>query len=31
MIALYGTLAELKKYNLLDCSMYLAAVSGSTW
>ncbi|KAJ6651687.1 hypothetical protein lerEdw1_020715 [Lerista edwardsae] len=31
MIALYGTLAELKKYNLLDCSMYLAGVSGSTW
>ncbi|XP_026578658.1 cytosolic phospholipase A2 gamma [Pseudonaja textilis] len=31
MIALYGTLAELKKYNLLDCVMYLGAVSGSTW
>ncbi|XP_034990091.2 cytosolic phospholipase A2 gamma [Zootoca vivipara] len=31
MIALYGTLAELKKYNLLDCVMYLGGVSGSTW
>ncbi|KAJ7313795.1 hypothetical protein JRQ81_005499 [Phrynocephalus forsythii] len=31
MVALYGTLVELKKYNLLDCVMYLGAVSGSTW
>nr|XP_056719744.1 cytosolic phospholipase A2 gamma-like [Euleptes europaea] len=31
MIALYGTLAELKKYNLLDCITYLVGVSGSTW
>ncbi|XP_066487372.1 cytosolic phospholipase A2 gamma-like isoform X2 [Tiliqua scincoides] len=31
MIALYGTLSELKKYNLLDCITYLAGVSGSTW
>ncbi|KAG8140249.1 putative Cytosolic phospholipase A2 gamma-like protein [Naja naja] len=31
MIALYGTLVELKKYNLLDCVMYLGGVSGSTW
>ncbi|XP_034279013.1 cytosolic phospholipase A2 gamma isoform X2 [Pantherophis guttatus] len=31
MIALYGTLVELKKYNLLDCIMYLGGVSGSTW
>nr|XP_020668973.1 cytosolic phospholipase A2 gamma-like isoform X1 [Pogona vitticeps]XP_020668974.1 cytosolic phospholipase A2 gamma-like isoform X1 [Pogona vitticeps]XP_020668975.1 cytosolic phospholipase A2 gamma-like isoform X1 [Pogona vitticeps] len=31
MIALYGTLVELKKYNLLDSVMYLGAVSGSTW
>ncbi|XP_053121237.1 cytosolic phospholipase A2 gamma-like [Hemicordylus capensis] len=31
MIALYGTLAELKKYQFLDCIMYLAGVSGSTW
>uniref|UniRef100_A0A8D2IVQ4 PLA2c domain-containing protein n=1 Tax=Varanus komodoensis TaxID=61221 RepID=A0A8D2IVQ4_VARKO len=31
MIALYGTLVELKKCNLLDCVMYLLGVSGSTW
>ncbi|XP_062994080.1 cytosolic phospholipase A2 gamma-like isoform X1 [Elgaria multicarinata webbii] len=31
MIALYGTLSELKKCNLLDCIMYLFGVSGSTW
>ncbi|KAJ7313797.1 hypothetical protein JRQ81_005502 [Phrynocephalus forsythii] len=31
MIALYGTLTELKKCNLLDCVMYLCGVSGSTW
>ncbi|XP_062993551.1 cytosolic phospholipase A2 gamma-like [Elgaria multicarinata webbii] len=31
MIALYRTLVELKKYNLLDCVMYLGGVSGSTW
>ncbi|XP_042330996.1 cytosolic phospholipase A2 gamma-like [Sceloporus undulatus] len=31
MVALYGTLSELKKYNLLDCIMYLGGVSGSTW
>ncbi|XP_054848374.1 cytosolic phospholipase A2 gamma [Eublepharis macularius] len=31
MIALYGTLVELKKHNLLDCITYLAGVSGSTW
>ncbi|XP_061445364.1 cytosolic phospholipase A2 gamma isoform X2 [Rhineura floridana] len=31
MIALYGTLVELKKHNLLDCVMYLGGVSGSTW
>ncbi|XP_063157055.1 cytosolic phospholipase A2 gamma [Candoia aspera] len=31
MIALYGTLIELKKYHLLDCVMYLGGVSGSTW
>ncbi|XP_060111816.1 cytosolic phospholipase A2 gamma-like [Heteronotia binoei] len=31
MIALYGTLVELKKSNILDCVTYLAGVSGSTW
>ncbi|XP_060111195.1 cytosolic phospholipase A2 gamma-like [Heteronotia binoei] len=31
MIALYGTLVELKKSNILDCITYLAGVSGSTW
>ncbi|XP_067326635.1 cytosolic phospholipase A2 gamma-like [Anolis sagrei] len=31
MIALYGTLAQLKKCGLLDCVMYLCGVSGSTW
>ncbi|XP_077169123.1 cytosolic phospholipase A2 gamma-like [Paroedura picta] len=31
MIALYGTLVELKKNNILDCVTYLAGVSGSTW
>ncbi|XP_062813229.1 cytosolic phospholipase A2 gamma [Anolis carolinensis] len=31
MIALYGTLTELKKSNLLDCMSYLSGVSGSTW
>ncbi|KAM3822423.1 cytosolic phospholipase A2 gamma isoform 1-T1 [Vipera latastei] len=31
MIALYGTLVELRNYNLLDCVMYLGGVSGSTW
>ncbi|XP_053115057.1 cytosolic phospholipase A2 gamma-like [Hemicordylus capensis] len=31
MIALYGTLLGLKEYKLLDCIMYLAGVSGSTW
>ncbi|KAL8176262.1 UNVERIFIED_CONTAM: hypothetical protein K2H54_027462 [Gekko kuhli] len=31
MIALYGTLVELKKNNILDCITYLAGVSGSTW
>nr|XP_020668978.1 cytosolic phospholipase A2 gamma-like [Pogona vitticeps] len=31
MIALYGTLTELKKSKLLDCVMYLCGVSGSTW
>ncbi|XP_067326069.1 cytosolic phospholipase A2 gamma-like [Anolis sagrei] len=31
MIALYGTLTELKKSNLLDCITYLSGVSGSTW
>ncbi|KAH0626655.1 hypothetical protein JD844_001746 [Phrynosoma platyrhinos] len=31
MIALYGTLTELKKCNLLDCITYLSGVSGSTW
>ncbi|CAI5790431.1 cytosolic phospholipase A2 gamma-like [Podarcis lilfordi] len=31
MIALYGTLTELKKYDLLECIMYLVGVSGSTW
>uniref|UniRef100_A0A8D0E6P7 PLA2c domain-containing protein n=1 Tax=Salvator merianae TaxID=96440 RepID=A0A8D0E6P7_SALMN len=31
MISLYGTLVELKKFNFLDCVMYLGGVSGSTW
>uniref|UniRef100_A0A8D2IWN3 PLA2c domain-containing protein n=1 Tax=Varanus komodoensis TaxID=61221 RepID=A0A8D2IWN3_VARKO len=31
MVALCGTLVELRKYNLLDCIMYLGGVSGSTW
>ncbi|XP_070583641.1 cytosolic phospholipase A2 gamma-like isoform X2 [Erythrolamprus reginae] len=31
MIAVYGILTELKKYNLLDCVMYLTGVSGATW
>nr|XP_009926611.1 PREDICTED: cytosolic phospholipase A2 gamma [Haliaeetus albicilla] len=31
MIALLGTLVELKKQNFLDAVMYLCGVSGSTW
>ncbi|XP_077688667.1 cytosolic phospholipase A2 gamma-like [Eretmochelys imbricata] len=31
MIALQGTLVELKKQGLLDAVMYLCGVSGSTW
>ncbi|XP_030364282.1 cytosolic phospholipase A2 gamma isoform X3 [Strigops habroptila] len=31
MIALLGTLMELKKQNFLDAVMYLCGVSGSTW
>ncbi|XP_066485404.1 cytosolic phospholipase A2 gamma-like [Tiliqua scincoides] len=31
MIALYGTLAEMKNQNHLDSTMYLGGVSGSTW
>ncbi|XP_066485445.1 cytosolic phospholipase A2 gamma-like [Tiliqua scincoides] len=31
MIALFGTLRQLKDQNLLDCIMYLGGVSGSTW
>ncbi|XP_032843272.1 cytosolic phospholipase A2 gamma [Tyto alba] len=31
LIALLGTLVELKKNNLLDAVMYLCGVSGSTW
>ncbi|KAM6388127.1 cytosolic phospholipase A2 gamma-like [Pluvialis apricaria] len=31
MVALLGTLVELKKQNFLDAVMYLCGVSGSTW
>uniref|UniRef100_K7FRN6 PLA2c domain-containing protein n=1 Tax=Pelodiscus sinensis TaxID=13735 RepID=K7FRN6_PELSI len=31
MIALLGTLVEMKKQRLLDAAMYLCGVSGSTW
>uniref|UniRef100_A0A8B9UM38 PLA2c domain-containing protein n=1 Tax=Anas zonorhyncha TaxID=75864 RepID=A0A8B9UM38_9AVES len=31
MIALLGTLVELKNQNILDAVMYLCGVSGSTW
>ncbi|XP_036421436.1 cytosolic phospholipase A2 gamma-like [Colossoma macropomum] len=31
MVALLGSLSELKDQELLDCIMYLSGVSGSTW
>ncbi|XP_066464415.1 cytosolic phospholipase A2 beta isoform X2 [Eleutherodactylus coqui] len=31
MTSLYGTLAGLKKLNLLDCVSYITGTSGSTW